>query len=37
MDNGYLSMNDRPILALIHQAIIEINERLTKLENASTY
>jgi hypothetical protein len=33
MDNGYLSMNDRPILALIHQAIIEINERLTKLEN----
>jgi hypothetical protein len=33
MDSGYLSMNDRPILALIHQAIIEINERLTKLEN----
>jgi hypothetical protein len=33
MDNGYLSMNDRPILALLHQAIIEINERLTKLEN----
>ena len=32
-DNGYLTMNDRPILAHMHNAIIELDKRLKVIEN----
>ena len=31
--DGYLTMNDRPILAHMHKAILELEERLTAIEN----
>ena len=31
--DGYLTMNDRPILAHMHKAILELEERLVALEN----
>jgi hypothetical protein len=32
-DEGYLTMRDRPILAYLHSAIIELNDKIDKLEN----
>jgi hypothetical protein len=32
-DNGYLTMNDRPILAHMHKAILELEKRLKVIEN----
>lgn len=31
-EDGYLYMRDRPILAYIHKSVLEIDERLTKIE-----
>ena len=31
-DNGYLTMNDRPILAHMHKAIVELEKRLKVIE-----
>ena len=32
-ENGFKTLNTNVILAYLHKAIIEINERLSKLEN----
>lgn len=32
-EDGFLTMNDRPVLAHIHKAILEIDKRLSDLEN----
>jgi len=31
-NNGYLTMNDRPILAHLHQAVVELEERIKAIE-----
>ena len=31
-DQGYLSMNDRPLIAHMHKAILQIEERLAAIE-----